>query len=166
MTEELGKVKTGLALVILGLCFGIGLGVSFGVGQGTIRYQIHKAVAAHPEVHDENSEAKIWRYVQRAHMHATGVSAFSLGLIILVMFSDMKARLKTVSSVLIGLGSFYPAAWFTMFAVAPYIGREQAHEFIVTEIFTWIGVGGLLLGLLMLVANLFLGKLRDEHPGS
>lgn len=163
MREELRKVKMGLALVILGLFFGVSLGVSFGIGQGTIQYYIHKEVAAHPEVHDENSEHKIWRYVQRAHMHATGISAFSLGLIILVMFSDMKARLKTVSSVLIGLGSFYPLAWFTMFAVAPYIGREQSHEFIVTRIFTYIGVGGLLLGLLILVANLFLGKFRDER---
>ena len=161
MTEELRKVKLGLALVLLGLFFNVSLGVSFGIGEGTIQYQIHKGVAAHPEVHDEHSESKIWRYVQRAHMHAGGISAYSLGLVILVMFSDMKARLKTVSSTLIGLSSFYPLSWFTMFAVAPYMGRMQSHEFIVTQIFTYIGVGGLLSGLLILVANLFFGLFRE-----
>jgi len=161
MKEELRKVKSGLALVLLGIFFNVSLGVSFGVAEGSIQYYIHKEVAAHPEVHDEHSEDKIWRYVQRAHMHAGGISAFSLGLIILVMFSDMKARLKTVSSTLIGLSSFYPLSWFTMFAVAPYMGRMQSHEFIMTEIFTYIGVGGLLSGLLILAANLFLGMFRD-----
>jgi len=166
MREELKKVKLGLALVMLGLLFGIGLGVSFGAGQGTIRYYIQKEIDAHPEVHDEYSSLKIWRYVQRAHMHANGIAAFSLGLIILLMFTDMKARLKTVSSVLIGMGSLYPLSWFTMFAVAPYIGREPSHGFILTEIFTYLGVGGLLLGILMLAANLFFGCFREAVEGA
>ena len=79
-----------------------------------------KKIQAHPELHDEKSNDKIWRYAQRTHFHATGVAAFSLGLIILIMLSDMQAKLKTASSILIGLGSFYPLSWFTMVFACPF----------------------------------------------
>jgi hypothetical protein len=160
--EELGKVKIGLALVLIGLAFGVGMGISFGVNEDAYKSYIAKGVESHPQVHDEKSKDKIWRYAQRAHFHATGIAAFSLGLIILVMFSDMKARLKTVSSVLIGLSGFYPLAWFTMFWVAPSIGRDPAHDYFLTELFTYIGVGGLLLGALILLANLYLGLFQED----
>ena len=162
MLQELRKVKIGLALVLLGLAFGVGMGISFGVNEDAYKSYIAKEIQAHPEVHDEKSKNKIWRYAQRAHFHAMGIAAFSLGLIILVIFSDMKARLKTVSSVLIGLGGFYSLAWFTMFLVAPSIGRGPAHHYFLTEIFTYIGVGGLLLGALILLANIFLGLFRED----
>ena len=86
----------------------------------------------------------------------------SLGLIILIMFSDLKGRLKTVSSVLIGLGSFYPLAWFSMFLLAPAIGRDPAHHHYLTELFTYLGVGGLLSGIVILASNLFLGLFREK----
>lgn len=159
---ELGKVKIGLALVFLGLAFGIGMGISFGINEDAYKSHITSEIQLHPEVHDEKSKDKIWRYAQRAHFHATGIAAFSLGLIILIIFSDMKAKLKTVSSVFIGLGSFYPLAWFTMFLLAPTIGRDPAHHHYLTEVLTYIGVGGLLMGLLILLANLFLGLFRER----
>jgi len=162
MLEDLRKVKIGLALVLLSLAFGVGMGISFGVNEDVYKSYIAEEIQAHPGVHDEKSEDKIWRYAQRAHFHATGIAAFSLGLIILVMFSDMRAGLKTVSSVLIGLGGFYPLAWFTMFLVAPSIGRGPAHEHLLTQIFTYVGVGGLLLGAFFLFTNLFLGLFRKR----
>lgn len=165
MLDDLRKVRIGLALVLLSLAFGVGMGISFGVNEDVYKSYIAEEIAAHPEFHDEKSENKIWRYAQRAHFHATGIAAFSLGLIILVMFSDMKARLKMVSSVLIALGGFYPLAWFTMFLVAPSIGRGPAHDYLLTEMFTYVGVGGLLLGSLLLVANLYFGAFRED-PGT
>ena len=161
MSQELKKVKLGLALVLLSLSFGVGMGISFGINEDTYKSYIAEQVEAHPQLHDESSTGKIWRYAQRAHFHATGIAAFSLGLIILLMFSDMKASLKKVSSVLIGLGGLYPLAWFSMFRLAPVIGRGPAHDHIMTELFTYIGVGGLVLGALMLFANLFLGTFRE-----
>ena len=128
MREELQKVKIGLALVLLGLAFGVGMGISFGVNEDAYKNYIAEQVQAHPQVHDEKSKDKIWRYAQRAHFHATGIAAFSLGLIILVMFSGMKAGLKTVSAILIGLSGFYPLSWLSMFMLAPAIGRDPAHE--------------------------------------
>ena len=55
----------------------------------------------------------------------------------------------------IGLGSLYPLVWLNMFLVAPTVGRHAAHEPILTEILTYLGVGALLAGLVLLFMNLF-----------
>jgi hypothetical protein len=162
MSADLSAVKAGLAIVLLGLFFGVALGIAFGVNEDAFKDYIAEGIAAHPEVHDEKSEDKIWRYAQRTHFHAGGISAFCLGLIILVMFSDLQPRLRRVSSILIGLGSFYPLAWLSMFFLAPSIGRDPAHEHILTKLLTFVGVGGILLGSFFLLANLFLGLFKDR----
>ena len=162
MSEELNSVRIGLCMVILTLLFGIGLGVGFGVGEDSIQTYISEGVAAYPDVHDASSQGKIWRYAQRAHFHATGISAFSLGLILVIMFSSLRANLKKLSAILVGLGGLYPLAWFSMFLLAPTIGRSAAHHHILTEMFTYIGVGGLLAGIAILCANLFLNMFRGD----
>lgn len=163
MTEQLQIVKLGLALVLAGLLFGIGMGISFGINEEAFKDFIAEEVAAHPGVHDEKSKTKIWRYAQRAHFHATGISSFSLGLVILVMFTGMKPKIKAVTSILIGLSSFYPLAWFAMFILSPSIGRGPAHQHFLTEMFTYLGVGGLTVGIFILLGNLFLGLFGDPH---
>jgi len=163
MHEELKNIRVGLALVLMGLLFGVSIGISFGVNEEAYKSFIAEGVAANPAVHDANSQDKIWRYAQRVHFHATGISAFSLGLVILVMFTDLTARLKKIAAVFLGFSSLYPLSWFTMFLLAPSIGRGPAHEHVVTEIFAYAGVGGLLLGGVLLCANLFLG-LFGEKP--
>ena len=157
MNQELASIKIGLALVLLCLSFGIGMGITFGINEDMYKDRIAEQVAANPTVHSERSESGIWRYAQRAHFHATGIAAFSLGLVILLMFADMGAGRKKLASILIGLGGLYPLAWFNMYLVAPSIGRGAAHDHILTEMFTYIGVGGLVLGMAMLMANLFFG---------
>jgi uncharacterized membrane protein YkgB len=161
MNEEVKAVKIGLFLVMLTLIFGIGLGVGFGVAEDSIKSYISDGVASHADVHDDKSNSKIWRYAQRSHFHAAGIAAFSIGLVILIMISSLKRKLKTVSSVLVGLGGLYPLSWLTMFILAPSIGRDAAHHHILTETFTYIGVGGLLLGIAILCANLFLDMFQE-----
>ena len=164
MSVGISNVRAGLAIVLIGLFFSIGLGISFGVNEDAYKDYVAEGVATHPAVHDATSEDKIWRYAQRTHFHAGGIAAFCLGLIILVMHSDMRRRLQKISSLLIGLGSAYPLAWFSMFFLAPSLGRDAAHEHILTKLFTLVGVAGLLLGGSMLVANLFFGLFRE--PGN
>lgn len=162
MNINLNSIKFGLALVLLGLIFGIGLGVTFGMNEDLFQTYIEQGIAAHPEVHDAKSPGKIWRYAQRAHFHATGIAAFSIGLLLIVSASSLKEKYKQVAGVLIGLGSFYPLAWITIFLLAPSIGRDAAHVHPLTELFVSIGVGGLLLGLTMLLASLFLGLFNES----
>lgn len=161
MYKEIKSVKIGLFLVMLTLIFGIGLGISFGIAEDSVKSYISDGVASHLDVHDDKSNEKIWRYAQRAHFHATGISAFSIGLVLLIMCSSLKRKLKTASSILVGFGGLYPLSWFTMFVLAPSIGRSAAHQHILTEMFTYIGVGCLLLGIIILCANLFLGMFHD-----
>lgn len=162
MNNEIATVRIGLSLIMLSLIFGIGLGVSFGVAEDSIKSYISDGVASHTDVHDEKSNSKIWRYAQRSHFHAIGIAAFSIGLVLLIMVSSLKKNLKTTSSILVGLGGLYPLSWFTMFILAPSIGRTAAHHHIMTEIFTYIGVSSLLLGIAILCVNLFFNMFKEE----
>ncbi len=162
MKQELTLVKFGLALVIFGLLFGVIMGMTFGINEDVYKDFVRDGIAANPTVHDAKSQDKIWRYAQRAHFHATGIAAFALSLIVLVMFSDLKPKMKTASSFFLGLSSFYPLAWLTMFLLAPSLGRGPAHSHILTETFASLGVGGLLLGCFLVLSNLFLGLFRDD----
>jgi len=162
MSADISSVKAGLAIVLIGLFFNIGMGISFGVNEDAYQDYVAEGVAAHPELHNASSADKIWRYALRSHFHAGGIAAFSLGLILLVMFSNLQRRLQRVSSILIGLGSFYPLAWLSMFLLSPSIGRGAAHEHVLTKLFTIVGVVGLLVGSLILVANLFFGYFREQ----
>ena len=155
MRIELSVIKPGLALVLLGLAFGIALGVAFGVNEDVFKDFVAQGIAAHPDIHDAKSQDKIWRYAQRAHFHSTGIAAFSIGLLLLVSLSTISHKLKKTTSVLIGLGALYPFAWLTMFLLAPSMGRSAAHSHIVTELLTYVGVGGLVIGFLILVGNIF-----------
>lgn len=161
MNEAMKTVKIGLFLVMLTLIFGIALGVVFGLVEDSVKSYIAEGIAAHPAVHDEQSSSKIWRYAQRSHFHATGIAAFSIGLLLLIMHSSLGRRLKPVAALLVGLGGMYPLSWFTMFILAPSIGRGAAHHHIVTEMFTFIGVSSLLAGIAILCANLLLGMFRE-----
>jgi hypothetical protein len=161
MTTNLTSVKYGLAFVMLGLLFGIGLGVAFGVNEDRFEAYVAQGIAANPGVHDSKSPEKIGRYVQRAHFHATGIAAFSLGLLLVVAASSLTERLKKIAAVCIGLGGFYPLAWLSMFFLAPSIGRNAAHAHPMTELCAYIGVGGLLLGMAILLANIFLGVFSE-----
>ena len=106
MSNQLTDVKWGLALVLLGLLFGIALGVYFGVNEDAVQAYIANGIAAHPALHDAHSQDKIWRLVQRAHFHATGIGAFSLSLLLLVAMCDLMPMLKKAASTLIGLSAY------------------------------------------------------------
>ncbi len=162
MEQELKTVKLGLAIVLVGLLFGVGMGIVFGVNEDLFKDYIAQGIAANPDVHDTKSPDKIWRYAQRAHFHATGIAALSLGLVILVMFSTLKPTYKKASAILLGLSSFYPLSWYTMFWLAPSIGRGPAHAHNLTQSFVYTGVGGLLLGAFFLFGNIFFGFFGKE----
>jgi hypothetical protein len=163
MSADISTIKAGLAIVLIGLFFNIGLGIAFGVNEDAFQDYVAEGVAAHPQFHDETSADKIWRYALRTHFHAGGIAAFCLGLILFVRFSDLSHRLQKISSILIGLGSVYPLAWLSMFLLSPSIGRAAAHEHILTKLFTIVGVAGLLLGFFFLVANLFFGAFKEQQ---
>ena len=133
MIDGIGSLRLGLVLAMVTLIFGISMGVMFGINEDGVQDYIAEGIAAHPALHDETSQAKIWRYAQRAHFHATGVSAFALVLILITGATSLSVRAKFITSTLIGIGSFYPFSWFSMFLLSPSLGRDGAHQH-----FEWI----------------------------
>jgi len=150
-------------MVLASLLFGIGLGIYFGIAEDSIKMFIKEGIAAHPTLHDTKSADKLWRYVQRAHFHASGISGFSIGLIILVVLSSLRRNVKTITAILIGLGGLYPLSWFSMFLLGPSIGRSAAHDHFITEFLVYVGTGGLLIGIGILCANILLGSLSQKR---
>lgn len=162
MNLDLSDIKIGLFLVLFSLAFGIALGIGFGANEEAFEDYIAQGIAAHPEVHDAKSQDKIWRYAQRAHFHANGIAAFSIGLLLLVAASSLQQKMKRITSILIGLGMLYPFAWLTMFLLGPSLGRDAAHGHILTELFTYVGVVSLVAGFAILSGNLFLGLFASD----
>jgi hypothetical protein len=162
---DLKPVKIGLALSILTILFCLLLGALFGLNEDMFQNYIHSGIAANPQlfVDAAKEQDKIWRWVQRAHFHAGGIGAFSLGLIIVTTLTSMSELRKKITAALIGLSFFYPVSWFAMFLYAPIIGRTAAHHTFIPELFADIGVGALSLGLLSLIHGvLFPSKASDN----
>ncbi len=164
--SEIRTVRPGLLLAMLTLLFGIGMGVAFGVNEDGIKGWIAQSVDANAQAHDAKSQSKIWRYAQRAHFHATGVGAFTLGMILLVAFTSMKPALKRAVSVLLGIGGFYSLAWLSMLLLAPSMGRGGAHDAPVTEAIVVVTVGCLLVGIGVLLLNLLFDFGADRKTRS
>lgn len=161
--NNLTNVKIGLALVMFGLLFGIGFGITFGTSESFFKTYIARGMAAHPELHDAKSPDRISRYARRAHFHATGIAAFSIGLLLLVSASDLKKRFKAVTVVFIGLGSLYSFAWLVMFILSASVGRNAIHSYPLAVMPSYIGICGLLLGAVILLANLFFGLFSERN---
>ncbi|MDR3410112.1 MAG: hypothetical protein P4L87_04070 [Formivibrio sp.] len=164
LSIDLSPVKLGLALVFLTLFLNFGLGAMFGMNEDLFQNFIHSGIAAHANLfsNPDKEQDIIWRWLQRAHFHAGGIGAFSLGMVILTALTNLSPRRKLITSTLIGLSIFYPLAWFTMFLYAPSIGRAAAHHAPLVELFTDIGVGSLSLGILSLVLGIFVPTKADR----
>ncbi len=160
MGFDIGVLRVGLILSMLTLIFGISMGVMFGTNEGAVKQFISDGIATHPAQHDEKSQSKIWRYAQRSHFHATGVAGFALVLILLTGLTSLSRKLKFITSLLIGIGSFYPMAWLSMFLLSLPMGRDGAHDAVITELITYLTVGSLSAGIVMLMFGLLM------HPWS
>ena len=160
---DLKVIKIGLLITLISLIFGVAMGVGFGANEKLFKNYISKNIELNKEVHDDKSQSKIWRYAQRAHFHASGIAAYSLALLLIILFSKMKESNKKLSSTLIGIGSLYPLSWFVMFLMAPHVGRDIAKHNILTESIVYLSVGGFLIGLLMILGSLFFNKFNNEN---
>lgn len=159
---DLKVIKIGLLITLLSLVFGIGLGIVFGAKEEVFKNYISQNIQENPTVHDDKSKDKIWRYVQRAHFHSTGIAAYSLALLLIILVSKMKENAKRLSSTLIGVGTLYSFSWYLMFYLAPIIGRDAAHSHILTESIVYISTGAFLIGLFMIFASIFFDMFNEE----
>jgi hypothetical protein len=165
MGFDISDLRVGLVLSMLALIFGISMGVMFGTAEDGVKQFISDGIAAHPAQHDAKSQSKIWRYAQRSHFHATGVGGFALVLVLVTGLTALPRKLKFVAATLIGVGSFYPMAWLSMFLLSPSLGRDGAHHAAITELITYLTVGSLCAGILLLMVGLLLPSRYTDGAG-
>lgn len=148
VSNRLASVKFGLMLSLLTLVYAFGLGAVFGVWEKDIKSYIKsEAEAVKADVYKIDAEAeavkddiykdkkakmdevidKSWVYFKRAHLHAAGLGAISLGVCLLLAFLDVCRWCKLASSVTLGLGALlYSMFWMFAGMRAPGLGSTSA----------------------------------------
>lgn len=77
--------------------------------------------------HDNPLMALAHTRLVRGHLHAMGLGLATVLISLVLAFTTAGARLKTIASVLMGLGGIiYPFAWIVMGYMTPSLGPEAA----------------------------------------
>jgi hypothetical protein len=79
---------------MLTLLINIAFGALFGPNEDMFQNYIQAGISAHPALFKPNDAEIIWRMVQRAHFHAGGIGAYSLGLVIVTALTSMSEKRK------------------------------------------------------------------------
>lgn len=120
----------GLVFAVLTLLFGQGMGIVFGLNEDAIKDHL-KASAA--EVADSVYKgddlaikavmSKSWTYMQRAHLHAGGMGATAVSLIILLCLMEIPPLVTGILSFALGAGGLgYSVFWMWAGFRAPGLG--------------------------------------------
>lgn len=142
--ENFLPVKMGLLLAVITLIYGFGLGGAFGgFEEGIKKHLKYKANRVLNTVYQGNKERmkkvikKSWVYFKRAHLHANGLGAVALGLIILLAFLAVDPRIKGGVALCLGLGSLgYSLFWMFAALTAPELGGTALAK----ESLNWLAV--------------------------
>jgi hypothetical protein len=137
---QLDPVRFGLALGMVAILYGWGLGILFGAGEDWLREgfiaraEANRALYLQRAGTEEGATALIkridesaWTYFLRAHMHAGGIGSIAIGASLLLSFLSVSAKVKTLTSVLLGYGAVgYPLFWMWAGLRAPGLGTTRA----------------------------------------
>lgn len=142
------------------MILGVFISILFGVNESYFKNRISRDIQKNSKILNiedvakrnqkiEKEKSKNWRYYQRYHFHATGISGISLATLILLAFSMAPALIKLTTSYMISLGGFfYPFVWLFAAIYGPEMGRHEAKESF--ALFGYMG-GVFLLGLILAI---------------
>ena len=127
-------MRVGLSLALLTFVFGFGLGGLFGAAEDTIKSSLRssaesvmESVYKGDQTKADKTISKSWSYYKRAHMHAGGMGAAALSLMLLLVLLPIRELLKTIVSTLLGIGAVgYPVFWLLAGMRAPSLGSTHA----------------------------------------
>jgi hypothetical protein len=173
--SQLDPVRFGLALGLVAILYGWGLGILFGAGEDWLRggfiadAEKNRAFYVQKAGDEEGATALIKRidaaaftYFIRAHLHAGAIGSIAIGASLLLAFLSVRSDLKTVASSLLGFGAVaYPLFWMWAGLRAPSAGSTGAAK----ETLRWLAwpssaaliVGGVLT-LVLVVGDLFVRR--------
>lgn len=134
------KTRFPYILALLGMTLGVFISILFGANEELFKNKIKRDLQKNEKIvkiaDAEKKKAKLskefsknWRYYQRYHFHATGVSGISLATLILLGLSAAPFMIKLISSYMISVGGFlYPFVWLFAAMYGPIWGRTEAKE--------------------------------------
>ncbi len=134
LSEQFKPVRWGLLFSILTLIYGFGLGITFGVAEDNIKKNLKEKAQTVSEKYYQKKEdmdkvlKKSWTYFKRSHLHAGGLGAGSLGLIILLaLIYSGSGLFKTLVSIGVGFGGLgYSVSWMIAGLNSPGLGSTSA----------------------------------------
>ena len=153
-------MKIPFLIVITSMALGVFIAILFGVNESIFKDKIAYDLSLNQKIQSitdpqvktaklSKEKSKNWRYYQRFHFHSTGISAMSLGVLLLLLFSTAPRRLKKSCAYMVSVGGFlYPFVWLFAAIYGPVIGRGAAKEKF--AVFGYMG-GVFLLGLFLLL---------------
>jgi hypothetical protein len=141
---EIRAALPGLALAVVTLLFGFGLGIVFGLNEDAIKSRFSASAAAVQEtVYKGDSTAakpvldKSWNYAQRAHLHAGGLGTAAIALTITILLVGAGPGLTRVLSLALGIGGLgYSIFWLWAGFRAPGLGSTGAAK----ESLAWLAI--------------------------
>ena len=134
------KAKLPILLSLVAMIGGVFISIIFGANEEFFKARISKGLENNAKIQsilDPGEKAqkiktehdKNWRYYQRYHFHATGVSSLSLVVLLLLAFVQTGTKEATIASYMVALGGFcYPFVWLFAGIYGPEMGREEAKE--------------------------------------
>lgn len=132
--SSLRAASLGLALAVLTLLLGQGLGVVFGLNEDAIKSRLKASAAEVRDTAYKGDDAAIkavleksWVYMQRAHLHAGGMGTSALALIVLLCLLGASRCMTIALGVALGAGGFgYSLYWMWAGFRAPALGGTGA----------------------------------------
>lgn len=156
----------GTVLSLLTLFYGFGLGAAFGIAEDGIKGSLKASAQVHGAVYngDKSEMSKVtdkaWTYFKRAHLHANGMGAASLAIIILLSLIKRCAVMSKITAMGLGAGAMgYSIFWMVAGIKAPGLGSTGLAK----ESLAWLALpsGGIFISGMIAVIVIFVwGMLR------
>lgn len=163
-TDRLCPHWPALLLAMLALLYGFGIGIAFGAAEDAMKQSLadDAALALSDKYGGDAAKAKAvvdkaWNYQKRAHLHAGGLGASSLVLVVLLALATRPSWLTRTAGVLLGVGALgYPIFWMLAGFAAPGLGgtgqAKAAYEWLALPTSSAIVVGTVLVLVLVTVS--------------
>lgn len=130
LATNLRAAWPGLALAVLTILFGQGMGIVFGLNEEAIKTRLSVSAAEVRETVYNSDDAAIqpvldksWTYMKRAHLHAGGMGTTALALILVLCLIGTSRGWTMAIGVGLGVGGFgYSVFWMWAGFRAPALG--------------------------------------------
>ena len=174
ITANIRAACVGLALAIITILFGQGMGIVFGLNEDAIKsrlkadaIEVQGTIYQGDEVASKAIVDKSWNYMQRAHLHAGGMGTTAVALITVLCFVGASRPVTALISIGLGAGGLgYSVFWMWAGFRAPALGSTGAAK----ESLKWLAMptsGGFVVAtvavLIVLFLWIFAGRGRESR---